>query len=208
MASLAVMRPRKLLRVPTIASGWRGAPTTMAVLLIIVLASVVSACHQDLRVQWVEGGYARFREHGFSMKCAMSYECKVVYAGFPHREGSGATLLGPVVDDLSRVGRGGHVGIRNFPGPALVVWRASDGKERHGRIDIGAIFKDEVQRHRVPLTDVAGIQGTPVILLVVDDRTIRVYMKTWVRLKRPVNDGNPYSDFREDVTLAFEKTYR
>lgn len=61
--------------------------------------------------------------------------------------------------------------------------------------------------HRVPSSDVDGVTESPVILLIVDDRTIRIYMKVRVRLKYEEVVGNPYSKYRDELTLAFQKTY-
>jgi hypothetical protein len=41
----------------------------------------------------------------------------------------------------------------------------------------------------------------------VDDRTINVYMRTFIPLKAPEISGNPHSDFNDELVLIFSQTY-
>ena len=152
----------------------------------------------------------KFKEHTFRVVCYSTQMCKVWYAGAwsirdkptPPSSKYGAKYLDHML--------GGHVGIENFPEPAEVTWRSMDGKEHQAHIDIGEIFRDEIARHDVPREEVSDLPHgeltiDPLILLEVNDRTIRVYMRTYVPTRHFQIPGNAYSDSRDELILA--KTY-
>lgn len=152
----------------------------------------------------------KFKEHTFTTVCYSTQICRVWYAGAwsgfrtpsPPSSEYGPKYLDHIL--------GGHVGIANFPEPAEVTWRSMDGMEHQARIDIGAIFHDEVARHNVPREEVADLvdgklSGDPQILLEINDRTIRVYMRTHIPTKHFQIPGNPYSDSRYEPVLV--RTY-
>lgn len=74
-------------------------------------------------------------------------------------------------------------------------------------MDIASIFKRQVFFHSVPESDIFRIEPSPEILIVVDDRTVRVYIKTFIHLNYEREPGNKYSDYRVDALLAYEKKY-
>lgn len=149
----------------------------------------------------------KFKEHNFGAYCFNTTHCKVVYAGLPHGEDGPS---GPPSKDYLKNLSGGHGGIQNFPAPAVVTWRSLDGVAHEAKVDIGAIFKDERVLHHVPQEDIpvetAAFSG-PEIVLVVNDRTINVYMKTMIYLKKPRIPADPFSDIVEETTLAYSQTY-
>ena len=81
---------------------------------------------------------------------------------------------------MKKAGGGGYIGIRNFPAPARVSWKSKDGTFHTAEVDIGKIFKDEVIIHHLPLREFPHAPENTLqdvtIVLVVDDRTIKVYM--------------------------------
>lgn len=102
--------------------------------------------------------------------------------------------------------------IRNFPPPAKVRWRSKDGEAHEAEIDIGALFADEVIRHHVPRDEMPELpdgkyRNEPSIILEVNDRTIRVWMRAHVPTRKLQELGNPYSDFRNDLILVETYTY-
>lgn len=155
----------------------------------------------------------RFKSHSFSVNCYDTYACKVNYADLLQRNDdpdklrpSSSTYKG----DYRRNWSGTHAMIRNFPSPALVSWRSKDGQAHRAEIDIGEIFSDQVIRHNVPRDEMLDVPGgiyrnEPSIILEVNDRTIRVWMRAHVPTKQLQKPGNKYSDFRNDLILA--KTY-
>lgn len=154
----------------------------------------------------------RFQRHRFGAYCFDTWGCQIVYNGFPHGRSEPETLSPSAAsygDDLRQRMKGGHLDIRNFPGPAEVRWRSKDKTEHEARIDIAEIFRDQLVRHEVAREDIAegASIGEPEIILEVDDRTINVYSRCFIPLKRPMDPGNPHSDYRADLIKVFSRSY-
>jgi hypothetical protein len=153
----------------------------------------------------------KFEDHTFTARCYGTLTCKIWYAGVPwgdDKPSPPSSTYGP--DYIEHV-RSGHVGIRNFPDPAELTWRSMDGVEHKARIDIGAIFRDRVVRHNVPREEVAELahgklSTDPLILLELNDHTVRVYMRATIPTTSLQIPGNPYSNWRNELVLA--KTYQ
>jgi len=153
-----------------------------------------------------------FDGHSFGAYCHNTVGCKVLYANFYEvRHEPDEVAPPPESAGLQRYWHGGHGGIDNFPPPAVVTWRSLDGVAHEVRIDIGEIFKDQQVIHNVPADKLAWNATktgmNPSIILVVDDRTISVYMKAFVVLKEPRTPGNPHSDYQREPVLAWRRTY-
>lgn len=154
----------------------------------------------------------RFDKHTFSARCLDTVSCDVVYDGVHHGSDTptpSAAYYGP---DYLKDWNGGHGGIRNFPPPAKVVWTSKDGVAHEAEIDIGQIFADGLVRHYVPREEVADVPNgqisvNPAILLEVNDRTLRVYMKAFVPTRHLQTPGNPLSAVRRDLVLVKTYTY-
>jgi hypothetical protein len=99
--------------------------------------------------------------------------------------------------------------ISNFPPPAKVTWRSKDGTSHEAEIDIGKIFKDQLIRHNVVREDATDnpTDGAPGIILEVNDRTINVYMRATIWLKRPRFPDRPHSDYQDELIKVFSNTY-
>lgn len=158
----------------------------------------------------------KFKKHSFEIYSYDTYGCKVWYAD-----------TWQAMDDETKLKRssdrygpnyqknwgGGHSGIRNFPLPAEIAWRSKDGQSHQARIDIGELFKDEVILHNVPREEMADVpygkyQHDPDIIMEVNDRTIRVYMRAMIFLKQRVEvAGHLRADFRNDLILVKTYTY-
>jgi len=164
-----------------------------------------------------EGGYRnveaewplKFRAHYFGAHCFDTQTCVIVYRGFRHGSDDPAPSVssyGRPLDKLLSAGRGP---ISNFPPPARVTWRSKDGTPLEAEIDIGEIFRDELIRHHVAREDALdpASSGTPGIILEVNDRTINVYMREMIALKKPRFPDRPHSDFRDDLIKVFSRTY-
>jgi len=100
--------------------------------------------------------------------------------------------------------------IRNFPPSAVVTWRSKGGQAHMAEIDIGEIFQDELVRHNVSREEMADLpdgqyQDEPAIILEVNNRTVRVYMKAYIPTRRPQTPNEPNSDGKYDLLLV--KTY-
>ncbi|HZF96811.1 MAG TPA: hypothetical protein VEY92_00960 [Pseudoxanthomonas sp.] len=154
----------------------------------------------------------RFKRHNFGAACYSTYGCKLVYADLLHLD-QPEDELQPSSESIGSDYRenfgAGRAGIVNFPPPAAITWRSKDGTLHRAEVDMAAIFKDELILHNVPREDVLEDTsvGDPEIILEVNDRTINVYMKAFISIKSLRMPGNPHSDYRNDLILAYTRTY-
>lgn len=161
----------------------------------------------SIRMMPVKEWPLRFDRHSFSVRCYDTIECTVQYSGLTHgdeRLSPPSSTYGPgYLDNWS----GGHGMIRNFPPPAVLSWKSKDGHAHRAEIDIEKIFRDEVIRHSVPREEMAELpdgefKNEPSVLLEVNDRVVRVYMRAHIPTMHLQKPGNPYSDFRNDLILV------
>lgn len=155
----------------------------------------------------------RFSRHDFGAACYDTYGCRVAYAGrvrLQEPEGTKSASTVEIGSDYLDYLSAGDIGIDNFPPAAEVIWKAADRTPLSAKVDIGEIFRDELVLHGVPRDQLPPFLYTPVvpgIILVVDDRTLRVYMKAHVPTADPQDPDNNYSGFRDEMILAYSKTY-
>jgi hypothetical protein len=200
------MKPRELAMAALVSAGLAGAPACSPTIPTLKIDVDTQANIDRQPTKWP----LKFTEHKFRLVCYSTQACEVWYAGVwsgrrkpqPPSSDYGPNYLDHIL--------GGHTGITNFPGPAELAWRSMDGEEHEARIDIGEIFRDRVIRHNVPRDEVSeqpnGDTGdNPQIMLEVNDRTVRVYMRAFISTKHFRTPGNPYSDYRADLILV--KTY-
>ena len=154
----------------------------------------------------------KFVQHNFGARCFAASGCRVVYDGFRHLDYPDDEWI-PGLDDahpdaLKNAGAG-YIAVRNFPEPANVSWRSRDGVRREAKVDIGEIFRDGLILHEVPKDDIPeGVSIlNPDIILAIEDRTISVYMRARIPTKSLRTLGNPHSDYRKDLVLAWTRTY-
>jgi len=95
-----------------------------------------------------------------------------------------------------------------------VRWKSLDGIAHEAKVDIGAIFKDELILYRVPNDEIRpgafpgpGPAADPSIFLEVNDRTISVFTKTMIPTKVEQEPGNRFSDYRADLIPVWSQTY-
>lgn len=155
-----------------------------------------------------------FDRHKFTVACYDTYGCRVRYAGLNAASDPDDELRpssASLGDDYpSIMGSNYILDIRNFPLPAEVRWRDKGGNPHEANVDIAAIFKDQVILHKVPQEQLPPILTAPIfpgIILEVNDRTINVWMRAMVWTTVLQKPGNPHSDMRYDMILAYSKTY-
>lgn len=151
----------------------------------------------------------RFNGHTFIGVCYSTLKCSIWYNRFDHGERDPSPPSSEFDPKYLDHIRGGH-SIDNFPAPAEVEWRSADGADHKAKIDIASIFRDGLIRHNVPREEIADephgeIPLDPDILLEVNSRTIRVYMRAHISTRELQKPGNPYSNFRDELVLV--KTY-
>ncbi|MGN6282700.1 hypothetical protein [Frateuria sp.] len=159
----------------------------------------------------------KFKRHDFRAYCYNTIGCEVIYAdnNFTRlRSGDVVSPPPPSPDYREKWGFASYGGIPNFPPPAHVRWKSRDGVPHEADVDIGAIFKDELVRYSVANEEIRegafpgpGPATDPSIFLEVNDRTINVFTKAFIPTKKEQIPGNKYSDSREDLILAWTRTY-
>lgn len=153
----------------------------------------------------------KFERHAFGARCYDTIGCQVTYNGLRHGVEDADRVSPPLSDALGtpdQIFRAMHLSIRNFPPPAQVRWRSKDGAPHEAEVDIGKIFADELILHHVSRDDLHdGSIPDPAIILVVEDRAISVYMRASLSTKSFRTPGNRYSNFRNDLVLAWSQTY-
>jgi hypothetical protein len=176
--------------------------------------TVTSGCHSGIK-SWhmkskVENGVLKmpFYDHSFGARCFDTLRCRVLYDN-AYIVNSGSPS-GPFTE-RDRNNLSGGWGNLEFPSVVRVMWASKDGTNHDEKIDLGEIFSSRMIRYP-PDLDVNDVKisvapSAPDIVLVVEDRSIRVYMRAWISLLRPRFPGRENSDFRHDPVVAYSQTF-
>lgn len=160
-----------------------------------------------------------FKQHNFQAFCYNTIGCHILYNNHNFSPSAGESdpdgyvSPPPKSPDYRQDWLGtAYVDIPNFQPPVEVRWKSRDGEEHRASIDLAEIFKDELVWHRVAKEDMAHffegpVAGSPDIFVEVNDRTINVYMTMFIPTKKEQVEGNQYSAFRNDIILAWTRTY-
>lgn len=168
----------------------------------------------------------RFHTHTFDARCMNTLAASVIYDRFQfgnRKQGIFGEPVdspsGPPQENWKESWRGRSSilprGGRTFPGPVAIEWASMDGETHAVSVDLDEIFQDRLILHRVKRSEVketwlegASIQPvSPDILLELNDRSIRVYMRALVITEDEQSPGNPHSNRRNDLMLAWERAY-
>lgn len=186
----------------------------MKYLAMAAALTVTSGCHSGIK-SWhmkskIENGVLKipFYDHSFNARCFDTLRCRVIY-GNAYIVNSGSPT-GPFTERDRRNLRGGW-GNLEFPSVARVTWTSKDGTNHDEKIDLGAIFRSGLVRY-APDLDVNDVHisvppSAPDIILVVEDRSIHVYMKAWIWLLHPTDPTNKFTNLRTDVVAAYSHTF-
>ncbi|MEO8810231.1 MAG: hypothetical protein ABI386_08300 [Rhodanobacter sp.] len=190
--------------------------------LIVIAAALTTGCHpamttQSQAIQPPPETLAvplRFGSHNFGAHCYNTIGCQVIYNGRYQQEDSPDKVAPPPPspDDRNRAWNSVEIDIDNFPPPAQVRWKSLDGVQHEAKVDMAAIFTDQLAWHKVPKADMADfykgpVAGAPSIFLEVNDRTISVYARMFIPTRTEQIPGNKDSDFRNDLFLVWTQSY-
>lgn len=157
----------------------------------------------------VDGPF-RFWRHSLGVYCFSTWGCRVQYGPHAIRDRPSDEWQ-PTADEVSpglraRM-RGTQGDFRNFEGPLLIEWHDKDRTPRRLEVDLGRVFADGLIRHSVPQADIAPhfSIGDPSIIVEIEDRTVRLHMRTLIPLKAPRDPRNPHTDSTEDLVQVFEQ---
>ncbi|QWT20173.1 hypothetical protein KPL74_20810 [Bacillus sp. NP157] len=169
----------------------------------------------------------RFNTHQFEAVCFNTLACSIVYNHFEFgtqkQDRYGVitdSASGPPPSDDWKAMLGSSHGIplkkgKTFPGPIEARWTSLDGTEHHATIDLDEIFRERIVLHRVKRDEVKEAwlvaksthPVSPLILLEINDRLVRVYMEAVVATEAEQKPGNPNSHIRHDVMLAWTQVF-
>lgn len=171
-----------------------------------VLTNLLASCSAT---RW-NGNNMYFSEHDVSVGCFNVTACKIIYDNsylIDHDESYAFPKLEPGASVPKP--NSGHISIANFPPPAVATWTSEDGESHTESIDIGAIFTDQRIRHTAPPELLARDRpsGTPIIYMVINDRTVSVYMIASVYLTKREHPDDKYSHVRYEPILAYSRRY-
>lgn len=169
----------------------------------------------------IPGSYrVQFRNFDFEALCYSTQRCSVVLDNHEFTRPWMNTVappppeVDPGKDYRDAWGLAYYLGIENFPKPAVVEWTSMDGAQHKVEVDFSVIFKDQWALNNVPAADAlmhsispVGPLTTPGVFLEVNNRTISLYIKTFIGTKTEQEPGNKNSDFRNDLILVWTHTY-
>ena len=189
------------------------AVTIISIFIISGCQSAMSTSNKTEKYTTVPNEWPlQFEKHNFVAYCYDTVGCSVLYnddyfvKDDEDKVTTSSSSYGPSYQ--KNWGGGAHLGIKNFPSPAVVSWKTKEGDLLVAKIDIAEIFKDQrilhnVTRDELPTETVATV-GDPTIILEVNNRTINVYMREMIYLK---DSEARHGDFRDEVILAYSHTY-
>jgi hypothetical protein len=151
-----------------------------------------------------------FSHHQFGVVCFDTRRCAVDYNGFSFGNPEPTPPLASLSpEQYARATTASYGPVARTAPPAKVVWQSRDGTELSAEVDLAALFRDGLVRHRVAREDIPeGVSiGSTHILLEIDDRTINVLTRTMIPTREPQIPGNRFSTFRDDLIKVDSKRY-
>lgn len=169
----------------------------------------------------------RFHAHTFDAWCMNTLASSVIYNNFQFGVRKSGTYGEPVdspsgpppAGDWKKSWRAGNAILtddnRTFPGPVEMEWTSLDGVVHAVSLDLEDIFPDRLIHHRVARSEVkeAWLETlsfhpiSPEILLELNDRTIRIYMRAMIVSTVETNPQNHLSCLRNELVEVRENTY-
>lgn len=149
-----------------------------------------------------------FHDHSFDARCRDTLKCLVLYDN--KYVVNSDELTGPLTTrDLDDLGFGW--GKIDPPSVARVTWVSKDGTKHDEQVDIGKVVRSWFLRYPIGVdTDDAYLiphSGHPEINLVIEDRSIYVYVKRWVPQLVPSYPDREDSNVRQATVLAYSHKF-
>jgi len=157
----------------------------------------------------LKDGPYRFWQHNFGAYCFDTWGCRVVYGPYVVLDEPESRRFASATADRLKWMNGGYVGLENFQGAVVIDWHANDRAPLHAELELSEIFADGLVRYDVPAegVDPDASVPDPDIVVEIDDRTVRVYMKALISLKAPRNPANRYTNSVDENVLVYEHRY-
>jgi len=169
----------------------------------------------------------RFHRHGFHAVCFNTLYCSIIYNGHqfgPRRYEYDGTPMDkpsgpPPFDSWRDEWNGSHcispVLGKTFTSTVDIEWGSLDGRRIKASINLDVLFKERLILHNVRRDEVKeGWLATkslspvsPDILVEVNDDVVNIYMRALVATEAEQIPGNIHSHFRDDIILAWTRTY-
>lgn len=158
----------------------------------------------------VDGPF-RFWRHSLGVYCFSTWGCRVDYGPETVWEEPSVELQRAFEDRAPGIRnrmRGTQGSFRNFEGPLVINWRDGQKQPHRVTLNLAEIFSDGLIRHNVPQEEIAPQYsvGDPSIVIEVNDRTVRLYMRALIPLKKPRDPSNPLTDSVDELVLVHEQT--
>lgn len=158
----------------------------------------------------VDGPF-RFWRHNLGVYCFSTWGCRAEYGPHLVHDAPDDEWQPPVEEfpgDIRARMRATYLGYRNFEGPLHLRWNDRDKQALQLDLDLAGLFADGLIRHNVPESEILPTSsvGDPGIVIEVDDRTVRVYMRALIPLKQPRDPRNRYTNAVDENVLVYEQT--
>lgn len=145
-----------------------------------------------------------FFDHSFSSFCFDTIKCRVLYHN--RYDAINDEPTGSLTEGI-RKSLGAHWILFDLPSVTRVTWTSKDGAAHDETIDLGKIFRSRLVRYASDLdvhdVDLDVYYGGPEVILVVEDRSIHVYMKARIVLRHSADPSNRQANTRNDLVVAY-----
>ncbi|HZX80071.1 MAG TPA: hypothetical protein VFE72_03840 [Lysobacter sp.] len=151
----------------------------------------------------------RFEAHNLGVYCFDVWGCEVTYGNRVVWKESPTALKPPLEIAMPRgrsLMRGTQGVFRGFEGPLSLQWHDLQRRPHRLQIDLSDVFPDRRLRHAVRDSDIStdATIGPPDIIVEIEDRTVRLYMRATIPLKQSLDPANPRRNVAVDLVPVYE----
>lgn len=155
-------------------------------------------------------GPLRFQSHNIGAYCFSTWGCRIAYGTHLIEDKDPHQWQRPLEEfpGLRERMNGSMLGYRAFEGPLRIQWRDSRKRPLELELDLSEVFPDRKIRYNVDSELIAPTAsvGPPDVIVEVNDRTVRIYMRARIPLKKPRIPGNSLTDFVDDSIVVLKRT--